>query len=187
MNTLVKDAIKRVYGHFDTPSRLDIIRKDAAARASWWHSIVKELQSTMPDYYVKDFTNLDMDLAFCSEATLVSPKTYIEDDIQLAIANGGVLRSTRLFVSLLGPFAYFSASAMYVSNTDKTLSFRKLQQMDDLDVARVFDVSQQVLLREGFHVLPDSLINEHVMLETDCSSKENTTVFQCLFSDVISP
>ncbi|GGG75083.1 hypothetical protein [Paenibacillus radicis (ex Gao et al. 2016)] len=142
----------------------------------------KEIQRTLPNYAVVDWTNLAEYNCMQFKVLILENQKIIDDDIQLIQALGGSRIDLMLYVSVLGDFYYY----YYVQTSyhDGIWKFKDHLVRNE-EMKRIS--SKIELLMSGKKLIKlEDIICKHVVpdLETELLNFGEVTIFNCLFTEI---
>jgi len=147
--------------------------------------IFREIVRNIKEYSVIDWTD---ETACCYEFKILLHKgqDILDDDKGLIKALGGVRNDLRVFISVLEPYYYlFVEETKYVENNDQWL-FRTIK-LPAQEAVKIIKEVEDCLLLKGYQRLLDDDVETVVPdIETELSELTKATVFDCLFTDVVS-
>lgn len=147
--------------------------------------LFRDILACTKDYAVVDWTDKD---ACCYELKILLHKNQeiLDDDTILMKVLGGIRRDLRVFISVLEPYYYsFVEETKYIEKTNQW-SFKKIE-MRTKRTDDVIIILHNCLAQNGYEELLDSDVKTVVAdIETELSELTKTTIFDCLFTDVVS-
>ena len=73
--------------------------------AEEWETVISIIQKLLPEYAVRDFTNLENDHCYVVEVLLHQGQTsFLDDGMELLAQTGGKTRVLQTFVSRIAPY-----------------------------------------------------------------------------------
>jgi hypothetical protein len=154
-----------------------------------WTTLILILQKLLPEYAVRDFTNLENDHCYIVEVSLHEGQTsFLDDGLELLAQVGGSARVLQTFVSRIAPYYYTYVWEMTANGADGNLRFAypKRTQLSQREKQIAFLVErflnsfgyQSLSPRTAATVVPD--------IETECLDTGEVTIFHLLFSELFS-
>ncbi len=154
-----------------------------------WETVISLIQKLLPEYAVRDFTNIENDHCYIVEVLLHQGQTdFLDDGLELIAQTGGKTRVLQTFVSRIAPSYYYYVWEMFTNGTDEDLMFAypKKSQLSQKESQIAFLI-EQLLNSFGYKLLPlrtaATIVPE---IETECLEKGEVTVFNLLFSELFS-
>ena len=154
-----------------------------------WETVISIIQKLLPEYAVRDFTNLENDHCYMVEVLLHQGQMdFLDDGLELLAQNGGKARVLQTFISHIAPYYYYYVWEMSTNGTDAELIFAypKKSQLSQRErqiaflIERLFNSFgyKQLSPRTAATIIPE--------IETECLEKGEVTVFHLLFSELFS-
>lgn len=154
-----------------------------------WKTVISIIQKLLPEYAVRDFTNIENDHCYVVEVLLHQGQTdFLDDGLDLLIQTGGKTRVLQAFVSHIAPYYYYYVWEMFTEGTDGDLMFAypKKAQLSQRERQIVFLV-ERLLDSFGYKLLsPRAAATIVPEIETECLAKGEVAVFHLLFSELFS-
>ena len=147
--------------------------------------IFQEIIGSLNEYTIIDWTDEN---ACCYEIKILLHKNQdiLDDDKRLINALGGVRRDVRVFISILEPYYYlFLEETKYIEKNEQWL-FETIKEpaQEFIEVIRKID---NCLLKSGYKKLQDNDVKVILPgIGTELKELGKATVFDCLFTDVVS-
>ena len=150
-----------------------------------WRDIILILQKLLPEYAVRDFTNLENDHCYIVEVLLHEGQTsFLDDGLDLL----GKARVLQTFVSHIAPYYYYYVWEMSLNGADGNLAFAypKRVQLSRKERQLAFLI-ERLFTSFGYKSLHSRTATAIVSgIETECLDKGKVTVFHLLFSELFS-
>lgn len=144
-----------------------------------------DLKNRFSEYSIIDWTD---ETACCYEfKILLQPdQDILDDDIFLIQSLNGKRYDLRVFISILEPYYYlFVEETIYLKETNKWL-FKTITNYPKETKELIVDL-EQYLFSKGYRQLSDNDIKIIVPnVETELKEINKTTVFDCLFTDLVT-
>ena len=154
-----------------------------------WKTVISIIQKLLPEYAVRDFTNLENDHCYVVEVLLHQGATdFLDDGLDLLAQTGGKARVLQAFVSHIAPYYYYYVWEMFTSGTDEAFMFAypKKSQLSQKERQIAFLV-ERLLNSFGYKLLsPRAATTIIPEIETECLETGEVTVFHLLFSELFS-
>ena len=154
-----------------------------------WETVISIIQKLLPEYAVRDFTNLENDHCYVVEVLLHQGQIdFLDDGLDLLAQTGGKTRVLQTFVSHIAPYYYYYVWEMFTNSTDEDLMFAypKKAQLSQRERQIVFLV-ERLLNSFGYKPLsPRAAATIVPEIETECLEKGEVAVFHLLFSELFS-
>ena len=154
-----------------------------------WETVISIIQKLLPEYAVRDFTNLENDHCYVVEVLLHQGQTgFLDDGLELLAQTGGKTRVLQTFVSRIAPYYYYYVWEMFTddADTDLMFSYPKKSQLSQKERQITFLI-ERLFNSFGYKLLPPltaaTIIPE---IETECLEKGEVAVFHLLFSELFS-
>jgi hypothetical protein len=161
----------------------------AVMKSEEWADIILILQKLLPDYAVRDFTNLENDHCYIVEVLLHEGQTsFLDDGTELLTAVCGKARVLQIFVSQIAPYYYHYVWEMSKDGTAEELTFTypRRAQLSSKNKQIAFLI-ERVFNSYGYQLLhPRTAAKVVEGIETECLNKGEVTVFHLLFSELFS-
>ena len=154
-----------------------------------WETVISIIQKLLPEYGVRDFTNLENDHCYVVEVLLHQGQTdFLDDGIDLLAQTGGKVRVLQAFVSHIAPYYYHYVWEMFTNGTDEELMFVYPKKSRLLQKERQIAFLVERLLNSfGYKLLsPRAAATIIPEIETECLEKGEVAVFHLLFSELFS-
>ncbi|MDM8526848.1 hypothetical protein QUF58_01440 [Anaerolineales bacterium HSG24] len=175
-------------GYFATEEHFRLRRERAEAEQNnrSWLEILAKIRQSLPDYAVRDFTNLADNSCYEGEILLHQNMSFLDDDVELLTLLKGRRLTLRLLVSVLGPFYFFLIEEQRYNPADDKHSF-KIIEAETPEHQRILQEVKQIVERYCYSFLKRSTLKEVVpKLTTEFQGQGSVTVFHCLFSDLMN-
>ena len=154
-----------------------------------WRDIILILQKLLPEYAVRDFTNLENDHCYIVEVLLHEGQTsFLDDGLDLLTQLCGKARVLQTFVSHIAPYYYYYVWEMSLNGADGNLAFAypKRVQLSRKERQLAFLI-ERLFTSFGYKSLHSRTATAIVSgIETECLDKGKVTVFHLLFSELFS-
>ena len=154
-----------------------------------WKTVISIIQKLLPEYAVRDFTNLESDHCYVGEVLLHQGQTdFLDDGLELLAQTGGKTRVLQAFVSHIAPCYYYYVWEMSTNGIDEKLIFAysKKSQLSQKEKQIAFLV-ERLLNSFGYKLLSSRAAAKIVPeIETECLEKGEVAVFHLLFSELFS-
>ncbi|MBI1924810.1 hypothetical protein HYR99_11215 [Candidatus Poribacteria bacterium] len=154
-----------------------------------WATVISILQKLLPEYAVRDFTNLENDHCYIVEVLLHEGQTsFLDDGLALLAQVRGSARVLQTFVSRIAPYYYNYVWEMAANGADGNLRFAypKRSQLFQREKQVAFLV-ERVLKSLGYQSLPPRTAATVVPdIETECLDTGEVALFHLLFSELFS-
>ena len=154
-----------------------------------WATVISILQKLLPEYAVRDFTNLENDHCYIVEVLLHKGQIpFLDDGLELIAQVGGSARVLQTFVSRIAPYYYGYVWEMSANGADGNLRFAypKRAQLSQRE-KQITVLIERLLKSFGYQSLPPRTAATVVPdIETECLNKGEVTIFHLLFSELFS-
>ena len=191
MRSHLDPQIEVVIKNYFLPPRgraLTYAQRRAHRRLQWWRTVVSAVRSRTSGYCVQNFTDLESDWCFGLEILLhKGVRSFLDDDRRLLQRLNGTKRSLFAFVSILAPYFYYYIMEMHwpAGVERPVFSYHRPTKVERQEAVRPLGAELQV---HGFKLVPRAAAQEVLPgIKTECLAKGETTVFNCLFSDLHHP
>ena len=154
-----------------------------------WETVISIIQKLLPEYAVRDFTNLENDHCYVVEVLSHQGQTdFLDDGLELIAQTGGKARVLQTFVSRIAPYYYYYVWEMFTNDTNADLMFiyPKKSQLSQKERQLAFLI-ERLLNSFGYKLLsPRTAATIVPEIETECLEKGEVAVFHLLFSELFS-
>lgn len=150
------------------------------------HHMNKSLKQVFKGYEVVDWTNLESYNGYEYRILLHHNQPILDDDIELMQKLGGKRLDLFLFISILNKNYYFFVNETILENNASEWIFRYVLQYNK-EIQCLIEEMRYLFSMEGYHEITTEIANIIIEdVETELKSKGKVTVFNCLFTDLIS-
>ncbi|MCU0437707.1 MAG: hypothetical protein MUC49_07300 [Raineya sp.] len=125
---------------------------------------------------------------YLNEGLIVKDKNNVDWDFNEYLKSGEELHICQVWVNWFLPIYYLETTYEVINNRKKYIQYGKINLLDKNEIKIVTDI-KAILNQKKYQLLDNQeFLNQIVKgVSTDCTEKNEATIFDCLFSDLIKP